>query len=317
MIGITRYTQDDVTIWDAFVDQSKNGTFLLKRNYMDYHADRFRDHSLIVRNAKGHILAVLPADEHGDVLRSHGGLTYGGLITHDTMTTPWMLEIFAAVAQYGRARGFVRIEYKAVPSIYHRLPSDEDRYALFLSDARMVRRDVLSVVTQANRLPYQERRRRKIAQARKQQLSVRETDDIAQYWSMLEESLRNTHDVAPVHSLAEITLLRERFRDEIKLYGCFDAEGEMLAGVVMYFSAQVAHVQYICSGLRGKELGALDLLFAELLDNVCQQYPYFDFGISTEDRGRHLNVGLIEQKEGFGARAIAQDFYELTLTEIA
>jgi hypothetical protein len=40
---------------------------------------------------------------------------------------------------------------------------------------------------------------------------------------------------------------------------------------------------------------------------------YFDFGISSEKNGRYLNIGLIQNKESFGARAIAYDFYEWEL----
>ena len=32
-----RYSQD----WDRFIDSSRNRTFILKRNYMEYHKDRF------------------------------------------------------------------------------------------------------------------------------------------------------------------------------------------------------------------------------------------------------------------------------------
>ena len=34
--------------WDTFVQESKNGTFLFVRDYMDYHRDRFQDCSLLV-----------------------------------------------------------------------------------------------------------------------------------------------------------------------------------------------------------------------------------------------------------------------------
>ena len=40
---------------------------------------------------------------------------------------------------------------------------------------------------------------------------------------------------------------------------------------------------------------------------------YFDFGISTEENGRVLNSGLIDQKEGFGARGVVHDHYELDI----
>ena len=47
MFEIRRYTEADKAAWDAFVAQSKNGTFLFFRDYMDYHRDRFDDHSLM------------------------------------------------------------------------------------------------------------------------------------------------------------------------------------------------------------------------------------------------------------------------------
>ena len=34
--------------WDNMVENSANGTFLFKRNYMEYHAHRFIDFSLMV-----------------------------------------------------------------------------------------------------------------------------------------------------------------------------------------------------------------------------------------------------------------------------
>ena len=57
----------------------------------------------------------------------------------------------------------------------------------------------------------------------------------------------------------------------------------------------------------------LDLLFFHLLDTVYVEKPFFDFGKSTENDGRDINRGLIEQKEGFGARAIVHDQYYVDL----
>jgi hypothetical protein len=34
---------------------------------------------------------------------------------------------------------------------------------------------------------------------------------------------------------------------------------------------------------------------------------HFDFGTADECDGRYLNRGLIDQKEGFGARAVVHD----------
>jgi hypothetical protein len=85
---VERYTPALQTLWDDFVRSSKNGTFLLERGYMDYHADRFADHSLLVRDDEGTLLAVLPTNADGPRLASHGGLTYGGFIATPVMKPP-------------------------------------------------------------------------------------------------------------------------------------------------------------------------------------------------------------------------------------
>jgi hypothetical protein len=299
-------------LWDDFVRASKNGTFLLLRGYMDYHADRFADHSLLVRDPEGELLAVLPAHADGDRLVSHGGLTYGGFISGPAMKTPLMLGAFEAVARHLRDRGFAAWVYKTVPPIYHRWPAEEDRYALFLAGAALARRDVLAVVGRHDRLPYQQRRERAVRKARQAGLAVGPDTDLAAFWEVLAENLRQRHGAKPLHTLTEIGLLRERFPENIRL---FTSRGgaDILGGVLIYESARVAHVQYIASSEEGRRLRALDLLFDVLLTGAYADKPYFDFGISNEDGGRRLNRGLIDQKEGFGARAVAHDHYAIEL----
>ena len=76
MFEIERYTDAQAGEWNAFVRSSKNGTFLFDRGYMDYHADRFADASLMCRR-DGCLYALLPANRDGDALYTHQGLTYG------------------------------------------------------------------------------------------------------------------------------------------------------------------------------------------------------------------------------------------------
>ena len=61
----------------------------------------------------------------------------------------------------------------------------------------------------------------------------------------------------------------------------------------------------------GKRNDALSLLLRYLIDDVNSARTYFDFGVSPEDGGAFLNEGLIFQKEGFGARSIVYDTYEM------
>ena len=52
-------------------------------------------------------------------------------------------------------------------------------------------------------------------------------------------------------------------------------------------------------------------LFTHLIEEVFSNKEYFDFGISNENNGKNINEGLLYWKEGFGARSITQDFYEI------
>lgn len=96
-LHVELYTAAMKEEWDAFVDSSRNATFLLRRDYMDYHSDRFTDCSLIVRHGDKPV-ALLPASRHGSEARSHGGLTYGGLVLPPTSRGQGPLYWFETIA---------------------------------------------------------------------------------------------------------------------------------------------------------------------------------------------------------------------------
>jgi hypothetical protein len=309
MVRVERFTADARGPWDDFVHDSRNGTFLFLRDYMEYHRDRFEDHSLVIRE-QGAILALLPANRRGEVLESHGGLTYGGIVSDAAMTAHKMLEVFDAVLEHLRQESIVLLRYRAVPHIYHRTPAEEDLYALTRNGARVVHRTALSVIDSRHPLAAQSRRRRGVRKAQAAGLTCRESDDLASYWALLTQVLQETYGAKPVHSLAEISLLRQRFPRHIRLFGAFQA-GSLLAGVLIYETLTVAHAQYIAASEPGKGLAALDLLFEFLLREVYPDKAYFDLGTSESAGVRDLNRGVLEFKESLGARTVAVDTYEL------
>lgn len=311
-ILVNRYASARAGAWDTFVRASRNGTFLFERGYMDYHADRFVDYSLEIRDAAGALVALLPADRAGDVVRSHAGLSYGGFIIGERMTARLMGEVFAAVRDALRTDGVSRVVYKTMPTIYHAGPADEDLYWLFRYGARLYRRDVLSVVEYTRRSALQERRERSLKKVRRTGLAVRETDDYDGFWAILDANLRTRYRVVPVHSASEITLLASRFPDAIRLVAAY-ADEIMVAGAVVYVSREVCHVQYNAASEAGKQLGALDLTLDHLLDSYAGRVRFFDFGACTERDGGYLNTGLVEYKESFGARTVVHDMYEWDL----
>jgi CelD/BcsL family acetyltransferase involved in cellulose biosynthesis len=129
----------------------------------------------------------------------------------------------------------------------------------------------------------------------------------------LTEVLKQEHDVKPVHTLEEITLLQNKFPGNIKLHTCLVNE-RVEAGVLIFEHENTAHAQYISASRLSREAGLLDaLLYEVILSYQSKGFKYFDFGISTENGGRYLNTGLAFQKEGFGARTTCYDMYAIAL----
>ena len=91
---------------------------------------------------------------------------------------------------------------------------------------------------------------------------------------------------------------------------CSSQESGMRWGGILFNTQQVCHSQYISANEYGKEFGALDAVFDNIINNLHPNFRYFDFGQSTEDYGKYLNEGLIYQKEGFGGRGVCYDCYE-------
>lgn len=295
-----------------FVATSKNGTFLFDRCYMDYHSDRFEDCSLMVYR-KGQLFALLPGNRKGNVFVSHQGLTYGGFVTDAQATAEHVCEAFVAVNEWLRTEDFRKVVYKPVPWIYQLLPAEEDVYALFVRcHARLVERDVSSTVFLHHRLKFTESRLSGIRKARRCGFEVRESDDIDAFWTILSENLRVKYNTMPVHTASEMRLLKERFPDKIRLFMTYRGDVPM-GGTVLYLTPQVVHTQYISASSEGKQLGALDLLFDYLLNEMDFHRPYFDFGTSARENSNEVLSSLIFQKQGFGGRSVCYDWYEYDL----
>lgn len=311
MVNIKRYTPDLFETWNKFITGSRNGFFMFDRNYMEYHADRFQDHSLLIYNDE-ELLAVLPGSEQEGVLTSHGGLTYGGFITHPRATASFILQVFQAIRDYLASQKIKALVYKAIPYIFHGIPAQEDLYALFRNNAVLFRRDISSVIDLAEKPAFTKGTKYNISKARKSGLEVRESSDYRTFMAIEEELLKTRYNTRPTHTTEEIVKLAGLFPQNIRLFLVYKND-DCLGGTILYLAPRVVHTQYIGITDEGKEVGALDMLMSTLLGIFAGTHKYFSFGISTEQAGNYLNEGLIRNKESFGARAITNDFYRMDI----
>lgn len=319
---IVRYEKQYQTQWNHIVDESRNATFLFHRSYMDYHADRIEDASLLVFDENNHCIALFPASVNieAPIVYSHAGLTYGGILLNQTTKTVDIKEIFKLITNYYIDNGYKHLIYKPIPYIYHKSPAQEDLYWLFKAEAILASRNISTTIDLNFPILFTKLRERKINKARKENLTIKQDNTyLAAYWSILSDVLKERHGVAPVHTLDEITKLADSFPQNIKLYTIHNEQNDILAGILTYITTEVVHVQYIAVSEVGRSIGALDLLFSEVIKMTRENgsHRFFDFGISTENGGNILNEGLIFQKEGFGGHGVCYDSYMVNLQKLA
>ena len=302
MISICRYTQNKQTEWDDFVKVSKNGTFLFLRSYMDYHSDRFQDHSLMFYNEKNKLIAVLPANgpsrEGADsitsfssnslslsllsapapslrgraggeaiLFHSHQGLTYGGFVLSPEIHISEVGELFRLTVAYLKENGFCEWIYKQIPYIYHLIPSQEEDYWLWRYNATLKACNMMTAIDLGNSEIdiTSSRKRTYFNKLTRQGYTVAIDDNIRNFWPILEDNLMERFCSRPVHSLSEIELLKQRFPDNIVCCTVKNPDGKTIAGTLLFITQQVVRTQYISASHEGKHTNALDYLMLSLI----------------------------------------------------
>ncbi|MCY0899350.1 MAG: GNAT family N-acetyltransferase [Firmicutes bacterium] len=315
-MNIQPYNEGDHDIWDFFVKDAVNGTFLHTRRYLSYHGARFRDRSLILVEAS-RVVAVFPAAEDPrdpTGIISHPGITYGGLVHQGTLCGETLIEALGLCIAYYRDLGYRWLRYKVVPSIYHQRLLADDSYALFRAGGHLWRRDLCAVIDHHAQRRLHRNRRQGVDRARRHGVSVSfDPIHFDAFWNILEEQLEFRYRVRPVHSRSEMTTLMERFPDHIHLATAL-YENTVVAGLILYQTSVATRAQYSAAGDVARRISALDLVFeTAIMDSAQTGRRYFDFGNSNESDGRVLNEGLYRYKMGFGAGSVVQDFWEISL----
>lgn len=312
MFTIRRYTANDHDVWNRYVSKARNATFLFYREYMDYHSDRFSDHSLMFF-VGNHLHSVLPAHAEGDVFCSHCGLTYGGLLMDDDVTTADVLVLFEELNDYLRQQGFCKVLYRSIPWVYHRLPAEEDLYAMFWKcGARLQRRMSGTVIFMDEHLRWRKDHRRRLSQALSTGVQVVRDGSLEEFWPLLNANLQQKFNAKSVHTLEEMQLLKSRFPDNIIQYNAY-LDGQIVGGITFYVMGHVLHGQYSGTNNVGKKSGAMEAIYNQVMYHDYADMRYLDFGTSNEQGGQVLNEGLIAHKEGYGGRTVCYDTYEWDL----
>jgi hypothetical protein len=277
---------------------------------MDYHSDRFNDFSLMIFE-DANLVSILPANSVDDTVFSHQGLTYGGFVFSSTIKLVKSLEILRSVMKFLNDNQIETLQLKLIPTFYTSSFSEEIEYGLFLMEAKLLRRDCLSVLDLTKSFSFSKDRKKCIHRGEKNNLIVKEEVYFELFWNeILIPNLKKKHSAKPVHSLEEIIKLQQKFPKNIRHFNVYH-DDKIVAGTTVFTTDKVAHPQYISGNEDKNELGSLDFLYHHLITEVFAAKKFFDFGPSHENNGKKINEGILFWKESFGAKTTVQDFYEV------
>ncbi|MEW6696849.1 MAG: GNAT family N-acetyltransferase [Bacillota bacterium] len=320
---IEMYDQDSKDRWDHFVLQSRNGTFMQQRQFLDYHPPgRFKDSSLMVYDYRGQLTAVIPGAIRRDgercIFSSYPGASHGGIVINQKFNIDRALAIIPLLIEHCRAHNFHSIELRMIPRIYHHCPCDEIDFALRYNGFSLGSTELATALSLTDP-PFDchsitESTKRNILKAEKLGVVIKESNDFQTFWGILTNTLRQRHDTCPTHTVEEMLDLTQRYPSSIKLFAAF-FQGVMVSGVVTFLlNSRVINCFYIANDSQYQHLRSLDLLFYKLISwGAENKYHYLDWGISTEKKGKIVNRGLFRFKEKFGGRGVLREAYSLDL----
>lgn len=314
---ILLYTDHEKNLWDDFVmNRSMNGTFLQTRNFLSYHPkERFDDVSLMIYDNKNRLVAVIPAceiDEDGKkTFFSHKGSTFGGIIYNRSHSNAEKMRvIIELLEEYLRKERFQKIYLKITPDIFCEQDSNLLQYILQLYnyleyteldtyiDLNNYKSDIV--------MNFNETKRKHIRRLEKRRLIFRKLkgdEEIRGFYNLLELNLAK-YGVTPIHSVDEILDFKNtRLKDNVHFYGVYLGDQQLAAGMLFDFGNKgVIHAQNLSSDPNNREIDAIEYLYYGIIKEYKEKgYKYLSWGISTEQQGKYLNMGLIRNKESYGS----------------
>ena len=109
-----------------------------------------------------------------------------------------------------------------------------------------------------------------------------------------------------------LRLKNKRFSGEIVFLGVYLDE-KLVAGTMVFELPKYgcAHTQYLAADLAYNKLSPMSFLYYKMAEYYFERkFRYLSWGISTEDLGRYINMGLTNNKEEYGSEHNLIAIYE-------
>lgn len=318
---IVPYNETLKNTWDNFVENnSVNGTFLHTRKFYAHNPLNSQDDKSYLFYKKNRLMAVIGCTLQSTdaVLVSHLRSTCGGFIVSRQVDIEASLAIVQLFLEETGKYGIKQIIIKNPFRIFFRKPCDDFDYALWYFGFTTLFREleIAIPVDRSSKIEtdYSEGTRSGLHKAQKT-LSVEESSDYKTYWALLEKTLKERHNIRPVHSYEQFCSLLEHVgTNKIRLF-VVRKENELIAGLVLFLLNDICvHAQYIAYDFAFQNERPLNILLHEV--SIWAQkngYQFFNLGRANEDNGKTVNFNLFKFKESYGGRGVLRETLHLKL----
>lgn len=303
------YSSEFKKDWERVLQKATNATLMHERDFLAYHpSGKFQDCSVILYR-KNNPVAVFSAHMEGEMVYSHKGLGYAGLI-QVPCSFDQKLENFKALMKYFESLGVSHLQIKETPSYYNSVQDEATAYVMHLAEAKTTQMELSLTI----KLPLKVKnkgRKANIKQASQHALTIIASNEVKSFWdTLLVPNLQKRYQTEPTHSYEEMAFLMDKFPEKIRQFNVFNG-GLMVAGATVFFSRNCIHTQYLASNSKGRALHALDALVKHLSENFAGKRQFLDFGHSNENRGLNINKDLFRWKESFGANSFTHKHFKV------
>ena len=268
---------------------------------MNYHSDRFKDHSFII--AKNAIpIGIIPGESTDKTWSSHRGLTFGGINSNYLDSNEVSMVIDKLEEQLKRdSLGTIRISMP--PSIYSSITDDIFNYTFWKKEYKIESIDLMQVIRSKDQIVM--KKRNGMRKALNSGLYLSKSNDCKEIYRNIQSNLKSKYGIEPTHTYSELMHLKNLFPGQIQFVNVLLNE-KSLGGAVIFEYDQVHHLQYLALDSDGKYLRAQDLIIITEIESALKMSRAFSFGKSTSGPNSEINTNLLDFKLAYGAKNAAQ-----------
>ena len=322
MISIKKYNHKMKHLWDAFIDESSNGTLFQKQSFLAYHIDRkFINHSLLFYK-NNRLVAVLSAallvKQDKKIYYSHPGSSFGGFVMNKNISFKIISEIIASLEEYLLKLNINSIVLILSPEKYWVNGDESLRYLLRWNNYRTAENYIshyinFNSLTPVSRLINKRKKRYINKLTKENKITIKKSNDFNPFYKLLINS-KETLRAAPTHSLKELEKLKEIFPHQIVLLSSIYNK-KVIGGTLLFcIHSNVCLVFYNVVDKKFKKIQLASLqLYNTMLFAQKNNYQILDFGVSHKPESQlplSPKFSLINFKEQFGARGCLRTVYK-------